>query len=101
MMAVVSLKKYRDEFAAFDFGEDFGTYLASYATEYNLVEVHLFRGADDDLIVYVTKSPGVRVGDVQGAVTEAVERFNVEADARPSKVRYVYDPSGMATSGSL
>jgi hypothetical protein len=101
MTTMVALKPYRDESAASDFGEGFGTYLASYTAEYHLVEVHLFRATDGDLVAYVTKTPGFRVSDVQDAVTAAVEHFKAKAQPTTSNVRYVYDPSGMATSGSL
>ncbi|MBI4955205.1 MAG: hypothetical protein HY908_24490 [Myxococcales bacterium] len=98
---MLSLTRYQDEFAAGDFGDEFGSYLVSYATEHHLVEVHLFQAANGELVVFVTKSPGVRVADVREPVSAAVEQFLADrATTRPS-IRYVYDPSGMAVSGSL
>ncbi len=94
----MALERYIDMFVQNEVGGDFGSYVASYATEHHLVEVHVFE-RDGKLAVYVTKSSGVPVAEAQRVAHEAVEAHTTGTGYSDAEV--VYDGYSLGRSGSL
>jgi hypothetical protein len=93
----MSFERFTDSFVANEVGSVYGRYLTSYATEHHLVEVHLF-DRNGELVVYITKSPGVSVAAAQLAASEAVRQHT---GGSSTKTEVVYDGYSLGRSGSL
>jgi len=61
--------------------------------------VHLFRSPTQELVVYVTKSPGVPVLEAHAAMRAAVEA--AEGRAPEQRPHVVYDGYSIGRSGSI
>ncbi len=87
-----------DMFVQNEVGRDFGSYVASYATEHHLVDVHVFE-RNGKLTVFVTKSSGVPVAKAQRVAQEALQAHTNGTSFTDAEV--VYDGYSLGRSGSL
>ncbi len=67
-------RRYMDEDVPVEVGGQYGRYEASLSADGFGVEVHFFRQGGE-LIVYVTKSPGVTMATAQRVAMSAVEHY--------------------------
>lgn len=90
----VTLERYNDPLAVSEAPEGIGEYVASFAYDGHLVDVHVFRqGAE--LQAYVVKSGGVPVAIAQRVAREVLAQLEQPA------AQVVYDGYSLGRSGSL
>lgn len=97
----MTLRAYHDPGVAEEVSSSIGRYLMSYATDYNLVDVHLFEDERGELAVFVTIVPGVRLPEAQAVAHEAARVFEAQRGGEPRKARLVYDEMALYGSGRL
>jgi hypothetical protein len=101
MIKLMTLTPYRDELVSAEVGDQYGRYLVSYSTEFRRVEVHFFAAPDGTLVVYVTKSPGVPVGEAHNVAHEASALYATSHHPSAAPPHVIYDGYGMGRSGSI
>ncbi len=96
MLEIDLTGRYVDPFVTAEVGATYGEYRCSYRFHGGLVDVHLFQDRDGAWLAFLTKAPGVPIGDAQALADAA---YRKEA-ARTGRVAIVMDPYSLPRTGS-